>query len=310
MKGFILAAGYGERLKPLTDKLPKSLIPVLNLPSICYAIYLLKEAGIKDVVCNLHYKDNEIVHFFEEHDFFGLNVSFSTEEKILGTGGGIKNCEKILGNDEFVLINSDIILDIDLKRFIDFHKKSQAPATLLLYRTTRARKIGAIGVDGGNVIDFNNLLDTAIFSEFIYSGVAVLSPIIFRYLKKEYSSVVNSGYVGLIENHSIDYFEHEGFWQDIGSIRSYWEANVSMMKKILSLRERISKVLGLSPQIISPSCIIGGGSIIKDSVVGGHCTIGDGVFLDKTMIFPNSTIVNHSIIKSSLVYENRVIEIK
>ena len=310
MKGFVLAAGYGERLRPITNTIPKSLIPVLNLPSICYALFLLREAGIDEVVCNLHYKSEEIIRFFEENDFFGLNISFSMEETILGTGGGLKKCEGMLGDSEFVLINSDVILDIDLTILIGFHQKSGSPATLLLYRTERAEEIGSVGVQGNRIIDFNNILGTGVVSDFVYTGVAVLSPNIFRYLNGEFSSVVDTGYVGLIQNHSIRFFEHRGLWQDIGNIHSYWEANVCKMKEILALKERISKVLHLRPQVISPSSIIGSHSIVEDSVVGRDCLIGEGVTLERAVIFPGSTIKNRTTIKNSVVHEHRIIEIK
>lgn len=310
MKGFILAAGYGERLRPITNTIPKSLMPVLNIPSICYALMLLREAGIDEVVCNLHYKGEEVVRFFEENDFFGLNVSFSMEEKILGTGGGLKKCEGMLGDGEFVLINSDVILDIDLKVLIGFHQNSGSQATLLLFRTERAKEIGSVGIQGSRVIDFNNIRGTGVVSDFVYTGVALLTPSIFRYLKGEFSSVVDTGYVGLIQNHSIHFFEHRGLWQDIGNIQSYWEANVYRMKEILALEERISNALNLRPQVVSPSSNIGSHSIIQDSVVGRDCLIGEGVLLERAVIFPGSTIKKHTTIKNSVVYENRIIEIK
>jgi mannose-1-phosphate guanylyltransferase len=124
VKGFILAAGYGERLRPLTDDCAKALVPVLNIPSICYSLFLLKEAGVRDVVCNLHHEGDGIVRFFEENDFFGLTIEFSEEDTILGTGGGLKKCEALLGDDDFVLINSDIVMDADLRILIDRHRES------------------------------------------------------------------------------------------------------------------------------------------------------------------------------------------
>ena len=93
MKAFLLAAGYGERLKHLTEEIPKPLIPVLNVASIEFSIMLIKESGITDVMCNLHHKYRDIIAFFEKKDFFGLNIRFSIENEILGTGGGLKKCE-------------------------------------------------------------------------------------------------------------------------------------------------------------------------------------------------------------------------
>ena len=75
MKAFLLAAGFGERLRPLTENTPKPLLKINDIPSICYSLMLLKEAGIRDVVCNLHYKHDKIIDFFEKNSFFGMLIS-------------------------------------------------------------------------------------------------------------------------------------------------------------------------------------------------------------------------------------------
>ena len=124
MKGFIFAAGLGERLRPLTENTPKSLLPVLNLPSVCYAVYLLKEAGIDHIICNLHYRYADIINFFKTYNNFGLHIEFSTEESILGTGGGFKKCEDIIGDEEVLLINADIIIDLDPVSLIKCHHEN------------------------------------------------------------------------------------------------------------------------------------------------------------------------------------------
>ena len=310
MKGFIFAAGFGERLRPLTDDIPKSLIPVLNLPSICYSIYLLKEAGIKDVICNLHYKYKDIINFFKENDFFGVSVSFSIEETILGTGGGLKNCEKTIGEEEVVIINSDIVMDLDLAGLIDCHKRSASPATLVLRRSERADDIGRISIKEDRVVDFKNYLGTYPASDLIYTGAAVISPVIFKYLKREFSSVVYTGYVDLIRHHSISYYEHSGIWQDIGDINSYWNANITMMKEVLAMKDRISDVMNMSPEIISPASFISNCSVVRDSVIGQDAVIGGQAVVEKSVILPGTSVQDQAIIKNSVVYGDRSYSLK
>ena len=88
MKAFVLAAGLGTRLAPLTDHTPKPLIPVLNIPSLFYTFFLLKQAGIREIICNIHHHGNAIRRSIESRELSGLNITFSEEPVILGTGGG------------------------------------------------------------------------------------------------------------------------------------------------------------------------------------------------------------------------------
>lgn len=309
MKGFILAAGFGERLRPITDGIPKSLIPVLNLPSICYALFLLKEAGIRDIVCNLHYRQRDIVEFFEENDFFDLTITFSVEETILGTGGGVKNCEKIIGDSDFILINSDIIMDMDIRKLIAYHKKRSAPATVVLYRAENAMDIGPVGFEGDIVTDFHNARSRDGASDLIYTGLAVLSPLVFRYLKKEFSSIVDTGYNKLIENHAIGYLAHKGIWKDIGSINSYWRANLDMIAEGRAIAERLSSMLGIAPQVISYGAHIADNSKILNSVIGEGARIGKNSTVENSVLLPGAAVLDGCSVIDSVVYGKSVIEV-
>jgi len=142
MKAFILAAGFGTRLRPLTDHIPKPLIPILNIPSLFYTFFLLRQAGITEIICNIHHHSLAIRRFIEASDLPGLTITFSEEPVILGTGGGLKKCENLLGTDEFLLVNSDIITDIDFRALIRHHHQSGRPGTIALFETPEAEAIG------------------------------------------------------------------------------------------------------------------------------------------------------------------------
>jgi mannose-1-phosphate guanylyltransferase len=309
VKGFILAAGFGERLRPITEHIPKSLIPVLNLPSICYAVFLLKEAGIDDVICNLHYRHQDIVDFFKENDFFDLNITFSVEESILGTGGGVKRCEGFIGNSDFVLINSDIIMDMDLRELIAYHERRSSPATVVLYRTERAGDIGPVSIEDDIVRDFQNTLPSGMASDLIYTGLAVLSPLIFRYLKNRFSSIVNTGYQRLIEDHTIGYLVHQGMWMDIGTIHSYWRANLEMVGNGGNILERLSSALGITPRVISSGAHVADGSVILNSIVGEGARVGKNSVVENSVLLPNSVVRDESTIVDAVVYGENVIQV-
>ena len=226
MKAFVLAAGFGSRLKPLSDCIPKPLIPVLNIPCLFYTFALLKQAGITEIICNIHYHADAIRRCIKSSNLEGLHITFSEEPIILGTGGGLKKCEHLLDGSDFLLVNSDIITNIDFRALIEQHEQSGRPGTLTLYETPEAATIGAIGVEEGLIKDFRNLRNTSLGSSFIYTGTAVLSKEIFRYLKSGFSGIVETGFIGLVDNGGLGYYHHKGIWMDIGTMESYWKANL------------------------------------------------------------------------------------
>ena len=310
MKAFILAAGLGSRLRPITDVTPKPLIPVLNLPSICYTLSLLKEAGIDTVICNVHHHAERIGRFFFDNSSFGMDIHISEETSILGTGGGLKHCENMLDNEPFILINSDIIADFNLKSFIDSYNSSNNAGSLILYKTPEAKAIGDVGIDKERVWDFRNMRNTGLRSEYIYAGAAVLGPSIFRYLSKGFSSIVDTGFTGLITHESLGYFSHEGFWQDIGTPESLWQANIENTENILEIGERVTRQLGTGPHTLSPSALVAADATVHQSVIGRDCRIEEGASIRHSVVLPETTIAKNEVLDRMIAFPEGRLSLK
>ena len=138
MKALILSAGFGTRLKPLTDTIPKALIQYKGKPLIVHQIEKLKSIGINEIVINVHHLKEKIIDFFDSNDF-GITVNISDEEEILGTGGGIINAENFFKDGPFFLVvNADIISDVDIKKFIESHSENNF-ATLAVQKRKTSR---------------------------------------------------------------------------------------------------------------------------------------------------------------------------
>lgn len=302
MKAFILAAGFGSRLRPITSVTPKPLMPVLNLPAICYTLVLLKEAGIETVICNVHHHAEHIRRFFSENRSFGMDTHISEETTILGTGGGLKRCEGMLGNEPFILINSDIIADFDLKSFIDIHNRSSNDGTLMLFETQEAKTIGDVGILEDKVQDFRNMRNTGLRSDYIYAGAAVLNPLIFRFLSNGFSSIVDTGFTGLITQKSLGYFRHEGFWQDIGTPESFWQANIKNRENILRIAQRIQQQTGSAPHMLSPEAVISDKATVDGSVIGKDCHIEEGTAIKDSVILPGTTVTRGSVLDRAIAF--------
>lgn len=302
MKAFILAAGLGSRLRPITNATPKPLMPVLNLPAICYTLALLREAEINTVICNVHHHAEHIRRFFSENNSFGMDMHISEEAAILGTGGGLKRCENLLDNEPFVLINSDIIADFNLKSFIESHTDSGNAGTLMLYETPDATAIGDVGIEGERVYDFRNMRKTGLRSDYIYAGAAVLNPPIFRYLSENFSSIVDTGFTGLIMHENLGYFRHEGFWHDIGTPESFWAANIRSRENILQIGKRINRQIGIGPHVHSLTAVIAPNARIHGSVIGKNCHIEEGAVIRDSVVLPETVIAKNTLIERTIAF--------
>jgi NDP-sugar pyrophosphorylase family protein len=132
MRALVLAAGTGERLRPLTEMTPKPLLEIGGRPLIHYPLAMLKRAGITDVAINVHHLADQLKNALGDGARFGISITWAPEPKLLGTGGPLNGLKEFLGADTFVIANSDTILDLDLAQVISFHQRRGALATIVL----------------------------------------------------------------------------------------------------------------------------------------------------------------------------------
>ena len=142
MKAMVFAAGLGTRLRPLTDNKPKALVEVVGIPMLQHVIQNLAYYGFHDIVINVHHFSKQIIDFLKRNDNFGQNIAISDESDcLLDTGGGILNARHLLDDGEpFLVHNSDILTNLDLKQLYDYHLSNQADATLPDARTVHQGK--------------------------------------------------------------------------------------------------------------------------------------------------------------------------
>jgi len=151
MKALILAGGRGKRLRPLTDKIPKSLIPINKKPLIQHTINYLKKFGINEIIICSGYKSKQIQDFLKKKKNFGCKIEYSVEKNPLGTAGAIKNAIKNLSDESFLVINGDIITNIDLKKIL---KKPNTIAANEL-----KTKFGTMEIKNNKILKFNEKTD-------------------------------------------------------------------------------------------------------------------------------------------------------
>ena len=175
MKAIILAGGRGKRLRPITDKIPKPLIPINNKPLIERTIKYLKKYGIKEIIISSGYKSSLIEKFLKSKKNFGCTIIFSIERTPLGTGGAIKKALKHIDDESFLVLNGDIVTNIDLKKIL---KKPNTIAANEL-----KTKFGTMNIKNNKILKFNEKKDVS--NIWMNPGIYHLSKDIERLIPKK-----------------------------------------------------------------------------------------------------------------------------
>lgn len=215
----VLAAGFGTRLKPLTDKLPKPLIAVHGIPMIYYNLALLKKHGISRVVINLHHLGPLIQKEIGNGKKLGLDIRYSHEKKILGTGGGIRRAARFC-QDTILVINGDIICNVDLDKLLKAHKKQKNQATLVLRKNRRAKDFGLLYFRKNRLVSIlGNPRPNGKVEQAHFTGVHVLEKKhILALPYNQPSCIIRDLYIPLLnDDNALGAFVHKGFWSDCGT---------------------------------------------------------------------------------------------
>src|SRR5712692_4321390 len=154
MKGMILAAGYGERLWPLTADRTKPALPVLGKPLVGYVAEYLAGFGIKEVVVNLHHRPESVRAALGDGSRFGVRLQYVHEPVILGTSGALDNARDLLEGETLVVVNGKIITDIDLHAALETHRQRKALATLVLQKNAARERFSTIETHDGLITGF------------------------------------------------------------------------------------------------------------------------------------------------------------
>lgn len=234
MKAMVLAAGRGTRLRPLTDRMPKALVPVAGRPMIEYALLLLRRYGIHDIIINLHHFGKEIESRLGDGKTIGLSIRYSQEPELLDTGGGLLKAREFLCDGRFIVINTDALIDLDLAALIEFHASRSAVATLVLRADPRADEFGSMDIDGdGRIIRFLQsrapIAPSAGLRKLMFTGVQILEPRVFDHMEEhaprgKFSTTRDTYPRMLAGGERLFGFSFEGFWQDLGTPERIREA--------------------------------------------------------------------------------------
>lgn len=154
MKAFILSAGFGTRLCSVVGGKPKVMAEIGGKPVLEHLINLCKMHGITSIIINLHYLPQAVINYFGDGSRFGVSIAYSLEkEKIMGGAGALKQAEKLIGNESFIVLNGDVITNVNLSEMIAFHRQKRGLGTFLVHDTDHPQDSDLVEFDANHLIN-------------------------------------------------------------------------------------------------------------------------------------------------------------
>jgi NDP-sugar pyrophosphorylase family protein len=235
MKAMILAAGYGERLWPLTADRGKPALPVLGKPLVGYVAEYLANNGVSDAVVNLHHAPESVRDALGNGSQFGLHLEYVYEPVILGTSGGLDNARAHFEDETFVVVNGKIITDIDLRAAIETHRQSTALATLVLMRNRDRERFSVVETQNGLISRFAGMPSPLDDGEgpLMFTGIHILEPRIFEYIPRAVfsDSVVDVYPKAMAAGERIAAHVGDGMWYELSTLQRYLDISLALMER-------------------------------------------------------------------------------
>ncbi len=319
MRAMVLAAGLGTRLRPITYAMPKPMVPVLNRPVMEHIVRLLARNGFSEAIANLHWFPETIEGHFGDGSELGIELSYSREEQLLGTSGGVRNAAGFLG-DSFLVISGDALTDIDLGAMREFHESHDGIATLATKRVRDTTQFGvAITGADGRIQGFQEKPEAAeALSDLANCGIYMFRSEIFDYFPEPGTSKAAGPddpdgfadwamdvFPALLEN-DVPFYSHEieAYWNDIGNLDELRGGNLDALHGAVEIESDVPVVAegirssspldGIEvegPALIGSDVKLGAGARIQGpAIVGDGVVIGAGAWVRDSILLSGAEL--------------------
>ena len=327
MKAMVLAAGLGERMRPLTDHLPKPLLPIANRPVMAYILEHLARHGFTEVIANLHYRGPDIVDCFGDGSCCGVHLTYTEEKKLWGIAGGMRRCKDFFGDETFLVIGSDDLTDMDLTALLEHHRRTGAIASIGLVEVEETSQFGIVVTDQkGRIERFVEKPKGRAPSNTANTQIYLFEPAIFDFIPPDtvydlgfdtFPKVVEAGapFCGV---------RLPGYWRDIGSIRGYLEAHEDVMLGRVQARiegEQVRPGIWIGegsdihpeaeltpPVALGQRCVIRAGAALSGATaIGADAEVGAGSSLHRSAVWPGARVPPAAALRDAVVLDDTVV---
>jgi len=305
MKAVVMAGGFGTRLRPLTEKLPKPMAYVANRPMMEHVVRLLAKEGIRDHEVLLYFFPEKISSYFRDGARWGASMNHLTAETDYGTAGAVKFAETRL-TETFMVISADIITDIDLSAAIDFHRERNAAVTIVLTRVPNPLQYGiVITEEDGRIVRFLEKPSWGeVFSDTINTGIYIIEPEVLSLIppNQNYDFSKNLFPAMLQRGDRLLGYVADGYWKDVGNLDEYLNVHLDILadkvridfdgRKVgdrnvwLGENAKVDYTAELENVLLGKDCVVRSGVALKNVVAGDGCVIEDGAVIQSSVLWP------------------------
>jgi NDP-sugar pyrophosphorylase family protein len=314
MKAMVLAAGLGTRLRPITYSIPKPMVPVLNRPVMEHIARLLARHGFDETIANLHWFPEVIEGHFGDGGEFGLRLSYSREERLLGTAGGVRNAAGFLG-DSFLVISGDALTDIDLAAMRAFHDSHDGLATLATKRVGDTSQFGVVITSpDGRIQGFQEKPDTSeALSDLANCGVYMFRAEIFDYFPAPGTSAAAGDgdpegfadwamdvFPALLDS-DVPFYSHEAraYWNDIGNLEELRQGNLDALRGEVALEPGVPEVA----EGVRAASPVGAAEVSAPALIGSGVELGEGARVGTAVIGNGARIGAAAVVRDAVLLE-------
>lgn len=310
MKAIVLAGGFGTRIQPLTNSVPKPMLPILNRPMMEHIILKLRdELGITDIGILLYFKPEIIKEHFKDGSDLGINITYFQPDDDYGTAGAVAFAREFL-DETFIIVSGDLVTDFDLKKIKKFHEKKKSQLTITLTPVEDPLQFGVVIADGKDRIE--KFLEKPswgeVFSDTINTGIYVIEPEILEHIPFKQNFDFAKDLFPTLMKQDVPLWgcPIEGYWRDVGNPESYRD----VYKDIFN-GEIVLPYKGEKKEIDNGVIYCELGVNIDDKIrvegtvlLGKNVTISEGVTLKDCVIGDNSKVKKHAEVLNSVLWNN------
>ncbi|MFL5892475.1 MAG: sugar phosphate nucleotidyltransferase [Solirubrobacterales bacterium] len=319
MRAMVMAAGLGTRLRPLTYEVPKPVVPVVNRPVMEHILELLPGHGFTEIISNLHWFPDAIRNRIGDGTALGIDLTYSYEEELLGTAGGVRNIADFFGDGPFLVMAGDALTDIDLTALREAHARNGRIATLAVKSVANVSDYGVVitGSDG-RVQGFQEKPDPAeALSDLASCMIYMLEREIFDYFPdRPVADFALDVFPALLEN-DVPFGVHviDEYWNDVGSLPEYLQGNLDALEGAVGVRTggELLDSVGAEEAIetgdpgVSGPVLVGEGLQLDPSarldgplVIGDGCVIGAGARVKHSVLLPGSEVPDGAMLAGAI----------
>jgi mannose-1-phosphate guanylyltransferase len=317
MRAFVMAAGLGTRLSPITDHLPKPLVPVANVPALELLLARLPAAGIEEVAINLHHHGDALQAVFGDGSRLGLRIHWSQEPTLLGTAGGAEPVRDFLREpgEPFLVLSGDGLHAIDLGALVERHRAARADGTLTVIEVEDPSRFGVCVLDDeGLIAEFQEKPSLAeARSRLASCGVYCFEPAVLdRLAPGRFTDWARDVLPAMMaDGERLAAYRTDAYWSDIGTVGDLLRANLECVSGALGIGvatgidahatiEETARIEG--PVAIAAGATVGAGAHITGPVaIGAGATVGANAALRDAVVLPHSTVPGDSIVLGGIV---------